>query len=338
MWFELSLAAASTLLAALLLTGMVRRAALAGGVVDRPNARSSHTRVTPRGGGLAIVVVVTAATAALYGLGRVSSGLALAMAGSLPVAWIGLVDDRRSVSALIRLAVHVTAAAWAVYVLGGMPPLQVGAGVADLGLPGDLLAVVAIVWVINLFNFMDGIDGIAASEAIFICAVGGWLSYRATGSPGLLLLCVAVCGANGGFLGWNAPPAKIFLGDVGSGYLGYVVAILAIGAGQRSPTALFEWLLLGGAFFVDATVTVIRRAIRGAEVVQPHREHAYQWLSRRWGSHRRVDLVFLGVNLLWLAPFAWYAAENPPHAAAVCVLALTPLVPLAILAGAGRVE
>jgi Fuc2NAc and GlcNAc transferase len=338
MWIEIALAAGSSLLAAWLLTGMVRRAALAGGIVDRPNARSSHTQVTPRGGGLAIVVVFTAALAILHGLGRLPPGLALAMVGSLPVAWIGLVDDRSSVPPLTRFAVHVMAAGWAVYALGGLPPLQWGSGVADLGVAGNLLAVVAIVWVINLFNFMDGIDGIAAGEAIFICAIGGWLSYRATGSPGLLLACVTLCGACGGFLGWNAPPARIFLGDVGSGYLGYVVAVLALASAQGSPTALFEWLILGGIFFVDATVTVIRRALRGAAVYQPHREHAYQWLSRRWRSHLRVDLVLLAVSLAWLAPLAWYAAEHPSRAASIALAALIPLVSLTWWAGSGRPE
>jgi Fuc2NAc and GlcNAc transferase len=141
-----------------------------------------------------------------------------------------------------------------------------------------------------------------------------------------------------GFLLWNWPPAKIFMGDVGSGYLGYVIAVLALAAARDDPVALWVWLILGGVFFVDATVTLVRRVLRGDRIHQAHRSHAYQWLARRWGSHRRVIVIVTILNLLWLLPCAFLATLHPDHAVAIAVVALAPLVALAFAAGSGRRE
>ena len=144
--------------------------------------------------------------------------------------------------------------------------------------------------------------------------------------------------ANAGFLVWNWPPAKIFLGDVGSGYLGYVIAVLALSAAREDPVALPVWLILGAAFFVDATVTLVRRAVRGERLHQAHRSHGYQWLARRWSSHRRVTVAFLLVNVGWLFPIAWFVSRHTELALHGVVLAIVPLVILALQAGAGRPE
>jgi len=331
--------AIASFMVALMLTWLVRRIARARGLIDHPNSRSSHSIPTPRGGGLAIVIAASVSLLALAWWRVVDLNLALALlGGGLSVGWVGFMDDRGSASVRLRFSVHLGAAAWAMYVLGGLPPLQFQHTVVDLGLAGNILGTVAIVWILNLFNFMDGIDGIAASEAVFVTGIGAVLALIAGMSAAVPAAALAVCGASLGFLIWNWPPAKIFMGDVGSGYLGYVIAVLALAAARESSVALFVWLILGGVFFVDATVTLIRRLLRRERVYEAHRSHAYQWLARRWRSHLRVTLLIWVINIGWLLPMAWLCTEYPEQALVFVGIALTPLVPLVLLAGAGRAE
>jgi Fuc2NAc and GlcNAc transferase len=126
------------------------------------------------------------------------------------------------------------------------------------------------------------------------------------------------------------------MGDVGSGYLGYLIAVFAIATSQSGTLSLYAWLILGGVFFVDATLTLARRLLRGERVHQAHRTHAYQWLARRWGSHARVTLVVVGVNLAWLLPCAALAERYSALAPWICALALLPLAAVAFLSGSGR--
>jgi Fuc2NAc and GlcNAc transferase len=327
------------LLVAFPLTGLMRRISLAGGLLDVPNERSSHATPTPRGGGVAIVISSLGAWCVLWGLHALDFDLFMALSvGGLAVAIVGLIDDRRPLRTSVRLVVHIAAAVWAVSWLGKLPL----AGIA--GMPFvtaravQVVAVLGIVWMLNLFNFMDGIDGIAASEAIFWAWGGAWLQLLTGGYYGTATTALALGSACLGFLMWNWPPAKIFMGDVGSGYLGYVIAVMALAATRTTPSALWVWLILGGVFFVDATVTLIRRTVRGERVFEAHRRHAYQWLARKWGSHRRVTISVTLLNLLWLLPLALVAGRFPQSAAWIAVVALVPLAALAIFMGAGRRE
>jgi Fuc2NAc and GlcNAc transferase len=319
-------------------TGMVRRFALSHGVIDIPNERSSHTTATPRGGGLAIVLACTASLVVFAALGMVQSRLVIALVGGGGVvALIGFLDDRRPMPVALRLAVHVVAAAWAVAWLGGLPAIRVGDLLVSPGWSGYVLGVLGIVWTLNLFNFMDGIDGIAASEAVFITGGTILLSLH-TEFTDVPAAAGIFCAASAGFLIWNWPPAKIFMGDVGSGFSGYVIAVLAMAATRDNPVSVWVWLILGGAFFVDATVTLARRSLRGERLHEAHRSHAYQWLARRWRSHRRVTLSVLAVNVFWLLPAAWLAMRCPQFAVWSLAGAFAPLIILAIAAGAGLRE
>jgi Fuc2NAc and GlcNAc transferase len=333
------LLAISALAASASLTGLVRRLAAGSGVLDLPNPRSSHGIPTPRGGGLAIVLVMTAGLLILALWGAVQWQLLWALTGGgLAVALVGALDDRRSLSATIRLTVHFAAALWALAWLGGLPPLRIGDQLVGLGWPGYLLGACGIVWALNLFNFMDGIDGIAASEAIFVALAGTLLTSSFAQGAGVGFAALLFAAACGGFLLWNWPPASIFLGDVGSGYVGYVIVVLALSANRDNPVALWVWLILGGVFFVDATVTLVRRLLRGERVYQAHRSHAYQWLARRWGSHGKVSLAVLVLNVVWLLPWAMLAETFPRYAAVSVLTAFAPLALLAALIGAGHSE
>jgi Fuc2NAc and GlcNAc transferase len=236
----------------------------------------------------------------------------------------------------VRLIVHGIAAAWAMFWLRGLPPLQFGVDIHDLGSFGYVLGIVGLVWAVNLFNFMDGIDGIAASEASFM----SWAALVILGQGSDMLtsatLMLALGAASAGFLVWNWPPARIFMGDVGSGYLGFAIGVLAIASSRSEPVALPVWAVLGAIFIADTAVTLVTRVLRGERVYQAHRSHAYQVLARRWVSHRRTTIAVCVFNLLFLLPVAWIVREYP--AAAGWGTAAAILVPgvIALTLGAGR--
>lgn len=318
------------------LTGLARRFALSRGILDIPNRRSSHQHATPRGGGVAIVLTMTVATVLLAAAGAVSRNLCAALVGGgLMVAAVGLADDRRALRPRLRFAAQTLAALWALWWLGGMSQVQVGAHVAHVGWLGSVLAALGILWSVNLFNFMDGIDGLAASEAVFVAGAGAVLAVLALADPQIAVIAWTLAWTCAGFLCWNWPPARIFMGDVGSGYLGYAIALLALADVQSRPAAVWVWLILGGGFFVDATVTLSRRWLRRDRVYEAHRQHAYQWLARRFG-HLPVTVGVVLANLLWLLPCATLASRRPFIATALVIGALAPLALLAVIAGAGR--
>jgi Fuc2NAc and GlcNAc transferase len=332
-------AGGAAFITALILTGIVRRWAIRRQMVDVPNTRSSHSVPTPRGGGLAAVVAATLVFAAMWLANSISIEVLLALTvGAIAVAAVGFVDDRRPVSPKVRLLVHIASALWALFWLGGLPPLLIGEQMFTFGWAGYLLGVLGIVWTLNLFNFMDGIDGIAGSEAVFIGLSGSLVHYLAVGWGELPLVGMIFAAACAGFLSWNWPPAKIFMGDVGSGYMGYMVATMAILSAQQNPTALLVWVILGGVFFADATVTLVRRVARGERASEAHRSHAYQALARRLRGHRPVTLGVLVINVVWLLPCAALAAARPSYAGWLVVVALGPLVIAAVAVGAGKSE
>jgi Fuc2NAc and GlcNAc transferase len=309
-------------------------------LVDRPNPRSSHTTPTPRGGGLSMVTVTTCGVAILYAAGMLSLPFTAALVlGGVSVAAVGFWDDVRSAPVALRITVHLGAAVLAVYCLGTASVIRVGDSVADLGFMGPVLGVLAIGWILNLFNFMDGIDGIAVSEAAFVLfGAAGIGLFVAQISPIQVAPELVTGAACLGFLRWNWPPAAIFMGDVGSGFLGYVIAVIAIHSSQTNAINFFAWLILGGVFFVDATLTLCRRLLRRERFYQAHRTHAYQWLARRWGSHSRVTIAVIIINLVWLLPCAVLAVKFPGSAWWICILALAPIAVCAYLSGSGRSE
>lgn len=334
---ELLSAVSIALLASAVLTGVVRRFAHARGLLDMPNPRSSHSTATPRAGGIAVVLVLTAAVLILEQSGGIAAWLCWALlGGGLAVSAVGLLDDYRSVAPGLRLVVHAGAAIWAVWLVGVPGLLQTGHHLTYLDWAGSVCAVIGIVWVLNLFNFMDGIDGIAAGEAAFVSLSGALITLAGSDPHGVATVGLVLGAACLGFLVWNWPPARIFLGDVGSGYLGYVLAVLSLAAARGNAAALWTWLVLGSLFLADATVTLIRRMARGEKIYQAHRSHAYQLLAQRWGSHRRVTLTVTAINVLWLLPCAVLTTVHPARAPWITLGALAPIVVVIVIAGAGR--
>lgn len=309
-------------------------------LVDLPNARSSHLRPTPRGGGLGLAVahLSVMTVASMIGLHPLRLTAALA-GGGVVVAAIGFLDDHRDVNPALRLVLHVLAFAWVAVWLGWPGEVDFGWGPVPLGWFGRSVLLLGLVWFLNLFNFMDGIDGLAGVQALFMAAAGAGLAWVGADGGGSTTVPLLLLGAaTAGFLFWNWPPARIFMGDVGSGYLGFSIAALALWTITQGWLTVWVWLILGGAFLADATVTLLVRAASGQRVVEAHRSHAYQRLSRRWQRHRPVTLAFAVVNLAWLAPWGYCATLWPDSGPLCTAIAVGPLVVLAMRLGAGRVD
>jgi Fuc2NAc and GlcNAc transferase len=323
-------------LASASLTALVRRYLLRRKVLDIPNGRSSHSLPTPRGGGLSIVVVFLGIVLRFAHRGAISASLGSALIwGGLAVAGVGFLDDHFPIPARVRLLVHFAAAGWALWKLNGMGPLHLGWIIWNWGWVGQLVALVGLVWMINLYNFMDGIDGIACVEAVCASGLGGLL-LAWSGLGGLAECALVLAAASAGFLVWNWPPARIFMGDVGSGFLGFVFGVLAIASAKERPWMLWPWLILLSIFIVDSIVTLLRRLLTGARWYQAHCSHAYQHAARRWGSHSKVTLTIAAVNVAWLFPLAYGACVWPAAAPLFAVVALAPLVYTAFRYDAGQ--
>lgn len=335
---NLILLVALTACASWLLTGLLRRYALAKSLLDIPNERSSHSVPTPRGGGVAIVISFLVGLALVEGV-SVSVLVALIVAGAW-VALVGFLDDHGHIAARWRLLAHFAGATWALAWLGGMPALPIYGIALDLGWAGHVLGALYLVWLLNLYNFMDGIDGIAGIEALTVC-LGAVVVYTLAVpglSPSTAPLAWLLAAAVLGFSIWNYPPAKIFMGDAGSGFLGLMVGLLSIQAAWTVPRLFWCWVILLGVFVVDATVTLMRRIMRGDKFYQAHRSHAYQYASRKFGAHKPVSLAVGAINVVWLLPLAVLVGLERLEGVIGVMIAYAPLLLLAIAYKAGARE
>jgi Fuc2NAc and GlcNAc transferase len=328
-------------LVAAVATGLMRSYALQKELLDIPNSRSSHSSPTPRGGGVAIVAAFLVGVLAIAFARELSLAVATALvAGGGAIAAVGFLDDRRALRASVRFVVQLGAALVVVSLLGGISDRTL----AQWGLHGHgvwlgaTFAVLALVWVTNLFNFMDGIDGIAASESAFIAGAAAWIYWYHGGDAGLTISMLCLAAASLGFLKWNWPPARIFMGDVGSGFIGFSLAALGLATSRPGIVPIEVWVILAGVFLVDATVTLIRRVARGDRWFEAHRIHAYQHLARRWNSHIPVTMLVIFINIVWLLPWALIAAGFPTRAPLSVAAALIPLVALFLACGSGAKE
>jgi Fuc2NAc and GlcNAc transferase len=330
---------AAVLAVAWSLTGIFRIFALKRELLDVPNARSSHVIAAPRGGGIAIVLSVLGAVVVLGMIGAFEwrNVWGLLGAGGL-VAAVGMRDDTGHVAPRWRLLAHFVAAAWLLTWVGGLPPIAFLGRTADLGLLGDALALLYIVWLVNLTNFMDGIDGIAAVEAITVSIAGAVLYLVVAPGTSYWLGPMVVAAAAFGFLIWNWPPARIFMGDVGSGFIGLVLAALSLQAAFVAPRLLWSWIIMLGVFVVDSTVTLARRAARGEKIHEAHRSHAYQHAVQRLGAHLPVTLTVAAINLMWLFPIALLVGRGTLRGVIGTILAYTPVVVAAFSLKAGTSE
>ena len=290
-----------------LVTGCLRHYALKKKVLDIPNQRSAHSAPMPRGGGLAFVLGFLVLLGVALWTGQVvfTTFIAIFFSAFL-VASLGFVDDYFSLSAKWRFGGHVIAAGW-----------YVG-------------AVFSLVWWINLFNFMDGIDGLAAIETISICCCGSVL-FALDGQVSLIYFPLLLAFLVLGFLVWNFPRARIFMGDVGSGFLGLLMGIFTLMAGQKHFSLLCAWFILNGVFLCDASLTLVRRLYTRQNIFQAHAQHVYQRTARHFNSHSKVSLSVGLINCCWLFPMAILVQQQLLPGLVGVVLSFIPLLVLAVI-------
>ena len=290
-----------------------------GRVLAMPCERSLHARPTPTGGGIGITAALVA------GAMIAAAGAGIPLPRTLPLllpagvlCLLGLIDDVRGLGAWTKLAVQAACAAWLISVMSG-------AAQAPAAL---LVSGILLVGFTNAFNFMDGIDGLAATQATFVGLAGAVLLSDGDGRPehALLLALAGTCAA--GFLVWNWPPARLFMGDAGSLPLGFLLAALALEVTRDGSLPAWCWLILWAPFLCDAGITLLARAMSGKPLFSAHREHAYQRLATH--GHRRVTLGLLIVDVGGLLPLAWLAAGNAAFAPIAATLALAPFALLVV--------
>src|SRR5579864_4622936 len=279
---------------------LLRRAA----VLDHPNQRSLHAAPTPRGGGIALVAAIVLAWLALIAAGAAAPALLVVLFGAALLAAISWIDDVRGMSPAPRLLAQLVAVG-----LGMTALIPAGPVFQGWLMPG--LAAVAAgllwLWFVNLFNFMDGIDGLAGSEAAAIASgLVLFAGFGAGSDPGLVAFAATAAAAAFGFLVWNWAPARIFLGDVGSVPLGYLLGYLLLEVAARGFWKIA--LILPLYFLADATLTLARRLARGERVWQAHREHFYQRAVQRGLGHAAVVRRVIAADLILIA--CGWAAEN----------------------------
>jgi len=274
------------------LTYIIKEVAIKKSLMAIPNERSSHTVATPHGGGIAIVMTWFSGISYLYFNDLLSSDIYLALMVGLFLSIVSFLDDIYDLNPKLRVAVQLTVAILGIYFLGGLQKIDLGFFVIENRIIINIVAVVATIWFINLYNFLDGIDGYAGSEAIFLALAG----YFLFGSNFYLILMVSVLG----FLVWNWHKAKIFMGDVGSTLLGYNVAIFAM-YHQNEGDSILIWIALFGLFWFDATVTLFRRFRNGESLSVAHKKHAYQRLTQAGWTHDKVVVFGIVVNFLLLS-------------------------------------
>lgn len=307
-------------------------------LLDIPNARSSHEMPTPSGGGVGIVISFFIGLLLLFWWGLVTKILLISLlAGGILLAATGFLDDFHHVPARYRILIHFVAAGLALYLLGGMPILDLGFTLWQWGLFGIVVCMLGLVWMINFYNFMDGIDGLAGSEAIFVASAMSILLFL-KGEQGLIPIFLLLASTAAGFLIWNWSPARIFMGDTGSGFLGFVFGVLLIASTANGVVSVWQWLILLGCFWVDATLTLIQRLLRGQACYQAHCSHAFQQAVKKTGCHKRVVIRVLCINFLWLLPMAILSLYFPKWVLLITTIAILPLAVVCILLKAGRTD
>jgi UDP-N-acetylmuramyl pentapeptide phosphotransferase/UDP-N-acetylglucosamine-1-phosphate transferase len=273
-------------------TYLVRKIALHKQILDIPNLRSSHTQPTPRGGGMAIVAAWYTGIFMLYYFKIIESELFFALISGFVLAFVSFLDDVITLQPWIRILFQFITVVCGLYFIDGLKILYINDFKIEMPFAVNLIIIVGAVWFINLYNFLDGIDGYASVEAIAIAAG----LYMITGNLVLLILIFSVLG----FLIWNWPKAKIFMGDIGSTQLGYIFVILSIYFNNNLEFNFIGFLILGSLFWFDATITLYRRWRNHEKLSEAHKKHVYQRINQYGYSHQKTIIISIFINLIFI--------------------------------------
>jgi len=278
------------LILSFVLTYFIKNYYIKNSLLDQINERSSHNIPTPHGGGIAISLTWFLGIGYLFYINEIDTKLFYALLMGIIISIVSFFDDMYELSAKLRMIVQSIVALFGIYFLGGFESLSFGFFTIENQIFTTIFAFLLIVWFINLYNFLDGINGYAGSEALFLM-LAGFILY---GGSHFIILAVAVLG----FLFWNYNKAKIFMGDVGSTLLGYNIAIFTLYYANQEPTNFWIWIVLFGLFWFDATLTLVRRKLNGEKLSIAHKKHAYQRLTQVGWSHFKVTNYSILINLI----------------------------------------
>ncbi len=327
-----------------LITSLIHQYALNKNLLDIPNERSSHEIPTPRGGGLSVVIVFLITLLGLQQFNIIllaDNALIGIVVSSVLVASIGFWDDHQSIPARWRFAVHIIASLVILVCIPQLPPLNFFGITLNLSIFGYIFYTFVLAWLLNLYNFMDGIDGFASSEAISVSLSAALLLLiQGDTQWNLVLILLSICVA--GFLIWNWPHAKIFMGDACSGFLGFILGVLALMTTLEGMINLWSWFILLALFITDSSVTLGSRILKGEKWYQAHCTHAYQYYAlkliekfeqqgleksvARTSAHQQINFSLILINIFWLLPWAMMANFYPSWSFMLMILAYIPLI------------
>jgi len=329
---EIGIGKFSVLATAFLLTiigvQVYRKIAVKFDIVARRNFRTLHKTDVPKGSGIVFSLVYITLVFILWTQGLVSNELSIAIClGGFAATIFGFIDDVIDVPAIIKLIVQISLCSFIVLSFGESPLLlSTTHAPIKTGVLGMIVSVGILVWLINLYNFMDGVDGMAASGAVFICGTISSVLFFASGNIELGLIVALLASSCSGFLIFNWPPASIFMGDAGSVFIGYVFGVLIMYTMLQGDISIWTWITVFGYFGIDTTTTLVLRIIHVKKWYGAHRSHAYQNLARIWDSHSKVLAVVICYHLLWVLPLTILSISYAQYQEIICLLATFPVI------------
>jgi len=304
-----------------------KRIAVKKSILANPNFRTLHESPIPKGGGIVFALIFVVCILLLWLLGRLSENMFWVLGvGGFIAAFFGFLDDLINIRASRKLIVQVCLSVWVLFWFDGVILSNIAWIPNFIAIP---LSILFLVWMINAYNFMDGIDGMAVSGAVFVSGSLGLAMLITNGSLELITVCFLLIISIGAFMAFNWPPASIFMGDAGSVFLGYVFGSLIFATILNGEISIWTWLTVFGYFFADTTVTQIARIILVKKWYGAHRSHAYQNLARITGSHLKITMGVTVYHLAWVLPLTIWTVLQPEMALVAAFLSITPGVVLA---------
>ena len=305
--FNIFILSIAFILASVITTSVIRYFSIKNNFLDIPNDRSSHLAPIPKGGGISIIGTLIFTIVILFYYKMVASEFVISMTiGLVIVSVVALVDDYKNLSPMIRVIIYIISAAFSLFMIGGLDSVSINNHSYNLSYIGYFLGVLFLVWLTNLYNFMDGTDGFAAIQTISVSIFCFFLFYLSNNVPFfIILLCLT--STTIGFLYWNWSPAKIFMGDVGSCGIGFFFGLFSIYTERAEIISITVWLIILSPFIGDATLTLLKRIINNEKWYEAHNSHAYQILHQSGLSHSRLALNLLFINICLIWPLGYFA-------------------------------
>ena len=306
---------------------LYKKYAIYTGIIAHQNHRTLHDEPIPRGGGIVFSILFILAIFLIWPYLELSNNLFLILGvGGGMAALFGFIDDIKDIRARIKLIIQLLLSGWAVYWLYSDNLLLLNWIPIFITIPACLFF---MIWMMNAYNFMDGVDGMAASGAIFASLTLALVLFLTDNSVELILIFILIAATVGGFIIFNWPPATIFMGDAGSVFLGYVFGSLMLFTTLNGYLSIWIWLMVFGYFFADTTVTQIVRFILVKKWYLAHQSHAYQNLARITESHLKVTSGVILFNIIWILPLTIWSALQPEMEILAAILAITPALVVA---------